>query len=237
VIAIAITLAAVLAAPGNLEAAEAAQHGERAYAAERFSEAASAFAEAYRLDPKPAYLYALAQAERLGDRCDLAIEHYEAFVRRVSDEVAAQTARTNIEACNAALATMAPPAAPLEPEVEPEPDETPVDSPSTSPVAPARDPWGMVAVCAGAALLVTGATLQGVARREQGRADRADHVFAYEQGIERAVRLDRASIPVLVVGGALALGGIVRLAVLARRSGRTPKTAWAVDAAGLHLRF
>jgi hypothetical protein len=234
---IAVVLGLVLTLTGpELDAAEAAKRGEDAYAGQRWLDAADAFGEAYRLDPKPAYLYARAQAERLGDRCDLAIEHYEAFLRRVSEGVAAQTARENLEACRAVLSTSqsAPVELPLKAQTGPAGSELPNEGPTPR---PRRDALGPVALSVGAALLIAGTTVQAVARREQRRAEQAPNVLAYDRSISRAVRLGRASIPVLVVGGVLASLGVARVIVLARRSRTRDQTAWTLDSGGLQLQF
>ena len=64
---------------------------------------------------------------------------------------------------------------------------------------------------------MTGVVLAVVARTQQAEAERAGDVVRYGEHNDRAVALSRASIPVLVVGGALLLGGVVRWAVLARK--------------------
>jgi hypothetical protein len=80
-----------------------------------------------------------------------------------------------------------------------------------------RDPAAVVLVAVGSAGVVTGVVLAVVARTQQDAAERASDVVAYGEHNDRAVALSRASIPVLVVGGALVIGGAVRYGLLARK--------------------
>ena len=56
------------------------QQAAKAYEAGDFVKAAEWYGKAWRLDPLPAYLWALARAEHLGAMFETATEHYREFI-------------------------------------------------------------------------------------------------------------------------------------------------------------
>jgi len=64
-------------------AAARSSAGADAYGAQDYPVAIAAFAEAYRLDPDPTYLFNLAQAQRRGARCADALASYSLYLERV----------------------------------------------------------------------------------------------------------------------------------------------------------
>lgn len=209
----------------------------KAWEAERYEQAAEAYAEVYVQTGDIAYLYARAQAlQRSGD-CETAIETYEAFIATEPLGKAVQAAQARIDECRALLP---------EPPPEPAPDPDPVLDPIAPPVVPdpappiddasrpwARDPTAISLATLGGVGIVTGVALAVVAQSEQAAADRADDVVEYGTRNDRAVVLSRVSIPVLAVGGALVVGSAIRWAVLARRN----KRALSRIGPGLSLRW
>jgi tetratricopeptide (TPR) repeat protein len=74
-----------------------ADEGTHFFDVQQYDKAADAYQQAYLLDPQPAYLYASAQAQRLGGDCVKAIRSYKAFLRtKPADE---SKALKNIERC------------------------------------------------------------------------------------------------------------------------------------------
>jgi tetratricopeptide (TPR) repeat protein len=212
----ALVLSAMLA-PASVEKADAA------WAEGRYAEAASAYAQAYAETGDIAYLYARAQAQQEAGDCAAAIATYEAFIATEPLPEAVAAAEDAVKTCRARL-----------PEPAPAPEAEPVAEPSSpppEPIAPAdppdraepvarpwqRDPAAAVLVAVGSAGIVSGVVLAVVARTEQDAAERASDVVGYGEHNDRAVALSRASIPVLVVGGALVIGGAVRYGLLARK--------------------
>src|SRR5437868_3557645 len=55
--------------------------------------------EAYSLDPQPAILYALAQAQRMNNECDKAIVSYRNYVRTNPSAEQVKLAEDNIARC------------------------------------------------------------------------------------------------------------------------------------------
>lgn len=91
-----------------------------------------------------------------------------------------------------------------------------------APTAPAPRPWwrdatGWSLVATGTATLAAGATLVGVAAWEDGRAEGLGNHERFRDAIDRAMIEQRVGFGLLGLGGALAIGGVVRLAVVARR--------------------
>lgn len=230
---------------------EAARRAEAAFEAGDYETAASAAEQAYAEEKDPVYLWVRAQAERFGGHCEPAIEHYRQFVEAVPQGQAADAARDNIAECEQALAAVpdepssepdpVDPLGPLEPEgsgsspTEPGVDPSPEPSPSDRGRRWYRDPWGGALVGVGVVALAVGGGLYGRARVDAREAEDATHVVTYGERIDRAVTLSRAGIPVMAVGGALVVAGVVRWIVVARRGARNDRAA--LRPGGLTLRF
>lgn len=222
-----------------------ARRAEAAFTAGDYEAAASAAAEAHAATGDPKFLYAQAQAERFGGRCDLAVEHYRTFITLVPSSAATLAAQDNIAECEALLAA-APAPAPVEPlgPAEPEPAALPVDA-TPPPRHWARDPVGGVLVGVGVVTLAVGGGLYGKAKADERAAMRATDVVEYGDRIDSAYTLSRAGVSVMIIGGALVVGGVVRWAVLARRNARSRSLAQIARfaqglqpaAGGLVLRF
>src|SRR5690606_5873552 len=120
-----------------------------------------------------------------------------------------------------------PAPAPSPTTLEPPP---PTDTPRRS--SWSRDPIGGTLVGTGAAILVGGAGLYGasfgVAAREQPRTQ-----SAHESRRRQVRNLAGTGIPLMAVGAALFVGGVVRWAVLARRG----RDATARPGDALRVRF
>jgi hypothetical protein len=70
-----------LAAPQPKEGKEHFDKGMSAYNVQDWAQAITEFKQAYQLDPQPAYLFTLGQAQRLSGDCDAALFSYRAFAR------------------------------------------------------------------------------------------------------------------------------------------------------------
>lgn len=179
-----------------------------------YAEAAAAFEVAYERTGDPALLFGRAQALRRAGNCGAAIEVFEAFIATSPPEPDVRAARDVIEACRAILGDDAiEPVGPVEP--TPQPELRPAPAKPPRPSWP-RDVAGGVLLGTGLAVAVSGAALYGVAF---GRArNRVETEQAYEQR-QRSVRsLGATGVTLLVTGGALLVGSVMRYALLARRS-------------------
>ncbi|MCX4247987.1 hypothetical protein [Paraliomyxa miuraensis] len=212
----------------------AAQRAEDAFAAGDYDQAATAAAEAYAAEGDPKYLYAQAQAERFGGRCELAIEHYREFIAAVPSSAATLAAQDNIAECETLLERAKP-----APEPEPEPTPPPATEATDEPEPRARwarDPLGGALVGTGAAVLAIGGGLYGQAHLDERAARQAHDVATYGDHIDRAYALSRVGLSLMIAGGTLVVGGAVRWAVVARRV-RTDRVALRPGSGGLVLRF
>lgn len=224
------TLAAAIAMLGPSPEAKAAyDRAVAAWEAQDWLVAADAFERAHELDPRPELLWSQAQALRFGGDCERAIAAYERFIAMGPPAVDQETARGNIERCEAEV----------EPEPEPDPPPPVVEPPKPTPVqpdrapAPARewyaDPTGASLFLGGLAVSAVGGGLIGSAHAMKVEASEASSEQEYRREIELAQRRNAPGIACLAVGGALLAGSIVRFIIVGRRAKRST--------AALELRF
>lgn len=221
----------------------------------KHDEAVTEYALAWQDLHAPAILYSWAQSERLRGHCTEAAALYERFVtegrtpppsydtellraqwsnmlanaERQRDACREPASDTEAEPTTAPGSTSA-----AEPSGEPSPaTATDASTPSTdrSDSSPAPRPWwrdalGWSLAGTGAATLAAGATLLGVAAWEDGRAEDLGSHERFRDAIDRAVIEQRVGFALLGLGSALAIGGIVRFAVITRR--REPAGAHAL---------
>jgi hypothetical protein len=224
--------------------------GARAFEAERWDEAALAFAAAYAEDPRPELLWAQAQSLRFGGHCDAALPLYERFLAGDPTTDEAADAHTNIAACRelvvetAVVSPTPPEPTPLRPpqaSAEPPP---PVATriPSTTPThrdsAPrarrpaGRDPWGHGLLWSGMGVAGIGAALLATGHARRDAAAGASTELEYHQSFAGAPALGRAGIAMLVTGGSLITAGIVHFAVMGARARRGNRTMARMGAVG-----
>ncbi|MCA9650516.1 MAG: hypothetical protein KC501_11445 [Myxococcales bacterium] len=253
--ALGLLLASMLVGPAQ---SDAARRAEAAFEAKDYPAAAQAAAEAYAEQGDPVFLYAQAQAERLGGDCRSASTHYREFLRAVPTGPAAEAARSNIEQCEATLAEVPPEPSSSTPKPDAGDPTTTRSDPGAEPLPsatadlegladepgprgearpPIRDPWGWALVGVGTAALGTGAGLIAWSRVDARAAAEATDVLSYGERIDRAYVVSRVGIPVLVVGGALVVAGVTRFALLARRRRRAEPERIGLGPAGVALRF
>jgi tetratricopeptide (TPR) repeat protein len=205
--AIALFLASAPASP--------VERAEEAFQAGRYTDAANAFGEAYEADPDPKFVYAQAQAERLGGDCASAIEHYDRFLALDPDPEPAEAARTNRERCRQELERAKPPPPPEPPSPRTMADRDPVDTPTHArpwhrdPLGGALVGSGLVVTALGTGLLAGGVVL------DRNAAD-AGIEGDFERDRDRATSMHRAGIALTAIGAAIVIGGVVRWIVVAR---------------------
>lgn len=97
-------LAAVICLGGTAVADNPAalKKGIELYKAGKYAEARVQIEKAYKADPKPETLFALAQAERLADDCTAAAAHYKQVISEVSDLNVAKLVQQNLLLCEPA---------------------------------------------------------------------------------------------------------------------------------------
>lgn len=182
-----------------------------AFEAEDWDTAAREFAAAYGHDGRLEYLYAQAQAERRGGRCEDAIATYQRFIEAGPPPEAIAEAQGNIAKCEEER-----PAAPPPPTPPVAAQRVDVPPPDRAPAKPwIRDPWGGVATFGGIAIAAAGGALLGVAHDRERDAEGAGDEQDYRDAIAGAPVMSRAGIGLVSVGAALIVAGIVRWSVVA----------------------
>lgn len=202
--------------------------GMERFAAHDYVAAITAFDTGYAIDPHPDFLYAKAQAQRLGGDCRGAVASYTAFLAASPPASEAELARNNIARCDQVLAASKPepkpeleptpapplrldPAPQLSPQAQPDPPDPTIDR------QPRHDPWWTDR--AGAALVASGVVSLGIAagfavKASAHAADTAsDDLLLDWQASRDAWRRDRTIATIgLGLGAALIIGGGVRFA-------------------------
>lgn len=225
-----------------------------AFAAEDFATAAEALEKAYAIEPDDSVFIAWAQAERLDGDCPRALELYAQYLdaERTDDEIRTieelmLPCQEEESAAEPAVPAAPDPAAPSEPpppeETAPGPsppadtstqDPTPSDGSTDDEEVPpdtrTRRPWSKnpagigLAVSAGVLAGVGVGLLVGARIADANADDEPDHA-AFRGRLDRAIALERASIGLFSVAGAVAIGSAIAFGVAARRS-RVRPSAW-----------
>ncbi len=82
---------------------ELAARAEAAFTEEDYDAVTAALREAQAIDPRPGFVYGLAQADRLGGRCAAAMDGYAAYLALDPPAAPAEQARLGIAECRAIL--------------------------------------------------------------------------------------------------------------------------------------
>jgi tetratricopeptide (TPR) repeat protein len=215
---IAILLALALAAPN-----EAAVRAEQHFEAKEYEQAIDALREAYATEPDPAFVFAEGSALQELGRYDEAIEVYERFLALAPPKEQAQKAFDRIQICRAALdeSEPAPESAPP-PRPEPEPDPLPSQPQPIDRDEPTRvwhrDVAGGVLLGVGLAAAATGGALLGVGAGRRAAALDAGTESDFRSDLRGTNALQGTGVALLVTGGALLVGAIVRYSIVRRRS-------------------
>jgi tetratricopeptide (TPR) repeat protein len=176
------------------------ERGDRSYAAKDYEGAIAAYDAGFAVDPHPDFLYKKGQALRLLGKCEAAIQAYQGFLASSPPLVESERTHRNITRCQAQLLAARPAETPVERPAERRPRH--------------RDVLG--GVLAGGALVGLGV---GVAyfSSAAGHADRTrDPGHTLNEYLIEAELVDRdreRGTIALAVGGALAIGAILRFAL------------------------
>lgn len=235
------------------KAREYVGEAEIMFAEGRFADAAGMLEKAYLIEPKAELLFPWAQAEREQGHCDVATELYGQFLESINEGPMADAARQNIERCEGEVAVAVPPDEEFVEVIDDDPEpvvEEPVESePDSEPPPPKatpkddapkakkwyRDPAGGVLTGLGVAGVGAGVALLVIAGSTAKAAPDAANLEDYRSDGDRATTFRNAGAGVLTVGGALLVGGIVRYAVVAKKSksNATASLWYAPDSGGV----
>lgn len=197
--------------------AEAKQHIDRAALAHkegRYPEALDELNLAYRIEPRPDLVFAIAQIHVLLGKCSDAITLYERFLATRPDQDAAAWARESIDTCKRELVVPAKPEPPPEPPpVKPPPPTSPmVDDPQPF----YKDPLGGVFVGGGIALSIVALLQYRGALDDLDRADQPSSLETHVRLVDDA-HTKRTRALLFGAGGIALVGaGIVRYVIHAR---------------------
>jgi len=175
--------------------------------------ASEAFGAAYDATKRPVFLYARAQAARLGARCDLAVGYYDEFLATGPPAEAVKQAQENRKRCTASTPTPDVPP----PRVKPQPAGSPPPTSDTPRRQWVRDPAGGVLVALGGVTGIIGTSLIAFATTRDGSAASAGNEDEYINRKDAARVQHRVGIAATAVGGAMLIAGFTRWGVLARR--------------------
>jgi tetratricopeptide (TPR) repeat protein len=103
-------------------APELLKQGIDAYKAGKYEDAIKLIGKSYALEPTSESLFALAQAERLAGKCDLAVPHYRKLIETSTELATARAVQNNLALC-----------------VKDEPKSPPAAEPDPVVTAPAQD--------------------------------------------------------------------------------------------------
>lgn len=216
-VAACMLLAAPMGQPEFLESPEARAHFEdaqRRFESRDYKGAAAALDAAYAIEPAADLLYPWAQAERLDGDCERAIELYRAFLTAEPPEEHARLAEQNIATCEDLLERQHR----EESRQAPQPTAAAADAGDTAPDRRwQRDVAGGILVGTGAGGLVVGTGLLIAALHGASSVSEAADVHDYDKRIERATLQRNLAVGAFAVGGALAVAGVVRYVLVARR--------------------
>jgi tetratricopeptide (TPR) repeat protein len=178
--------------------------------------------QAYKLDPKPEILYALAQAQRMAGECDKAIVSYRNFLRTNPRADLAKLAQDNIDTCAAQKPKPPPspspsPSPPPPPSPSPSPSPPPPPSPSPSPPVVHGTPWtsnttGHLLVGAGVLALAGGAYLTLHAQSQLDAVDSAkfyDDFITASKNASNAKTTRTIGIATTAAGAGLVIAGVI----------------------------
>jgi tetratricopeptide (TPR) repeat protein len=215
-IAVAIAVVCALTAPARAdETADAhLQDGLARYEAGDFAGAMAAFDAGYAVEPRPAFLFAAAQAARRSGDCRRAIDYYDRFLASDPSESQAEAAREQRDRCAETL--------PAEP--------APAARPRRRWYA---DPVTDGAVVGSAVLVVAGGAF---ALAANSAADDANAALTYDEHDAAARRMARHRLWSAVgfgggaVLGAVAVWRIIRNPDDRHPDGRDERAAWRVGA-------
>jgi tetratricopeptide (TPR) repeat protein len=227
------------------DAKKLADEATKLFNVQQYDKAAELYQQAYVLDPKPGYLYATAQAQRLSGKCETALLTYDAYLRTNPADGERAKTEANIERCKQDLAARA--AAVQAQEVTPAPEvPAPPPPPAPAPVVPAAPPPRDTSYIAGHLLVGAGviALGGGVYLFQSGRSTISSHNDAstYQQFLDGRDEMDAAKqkqtlgVVAMTAGAALVAGGVVYY-VLHARNAEEPAVSATVSAQQATLWF
>lgn len=219
------------------------KRGIEFYAEKQYELAIVEFRAGFAIDPRPDFLFALAQAERLSGDCRTAVVYYKRFLETKPGENQQEAARVNMKRCDRALES-GPSGRPKKPTPKAMKDaEGTKRTPRAMPVGSlmgddrsAGRPWYRDSV--GSSLLIGGLVALGVgtgfwvaSSSAEATANAAGNLDEFRAQMDRASSRKTISVASLVVSAGLISAGLLRLALRKRPSSRRSARRFVVAAA------
>ena len=226
-----------VASEAHQQALQQLEKGQKLYKRGDYEGAERELLIGQQLEPMPVFNYTLGQLERLFGRCNRAIEYYAEFVK-VAPPSQKAYAQMQINRCQELLAKEGHPyqSPDLHGDGAARPAETPADPsvkpaevaplPPAFPFAPhtprpwSKDALGLALVGGGAAFLAAGAALTALGNPSDARS-----TYQHLQDARDQRWMSPTGIALLSVGGALVVGGSIRLVLVDRAERRAQRTA------------
>jgi tetratricopeptide (TPR) repeat protein len=213
---------ALVAVSTQARADEAQTHideGTKHYNVQRYDRAAEEYQAAYLLDPKPDYLYAVAQAQRLAGDCEKSVRSYRAYLRTQPAAEDRAKAETNLARCLDELKRREVTTQAADGEAPNALPPTPAEAPRASPTDDKSYLVGHLLVGAGLVVLGGGAYLYRDGHRTieaHNSATTYDAFVTTSAGVDDARRRQVLGVSALAAGGGLVISGVVFYIVRAR---------------------
>jgi tetratricopeptide (TPR) repeat protein len=217
-LAVLAQLIVLLAAPAAARAEENKQALARSlfnlaiseYQAKQYDAAAASLAKSHALDPRPDALYALAQAERLANRCKDALVHYEQLLETSKDDKIIGRVKENIELCEQIEAGK------LAPEEKPAREVAQRDAPTIEyrtivRTEQKRDALSIVLFAGGGVAISGGVAMYLVSRTMEKDADNAQSLEDYNRKYDQSWRLRWISYATAGAGATLLTIATIRV--------------------------
>ena len=205
--------------PAPQSAAAYLERGLELFAEKSYEAAIEAFLAGFELEPRPEFLFAAAQAERLSGDCRSALVYYRRYLELGPGDAQTGAAEVQIDRCERALSS-APGGEVDESPIE-ESDDSALAEPAAPPAAPLpppsppppspwyRDPWGGGFLLVGVAGAGAGGFFWSESRAAIDDASLADSYDDYVGDIDSAVRMrNRAWVGAGVGAAALAAAAL-----------------------------
>jgi len=226
----ALSLAHGAAAQSSDDAAEHASKATRAYNIQDWSNALKEFREAYSLDPKPQYLWAMAQTQRLSGDCRSAMLTYKAYQRTASAEQYSQ-AQEWINKCQAEISEQE---RLLQQQQQPQSQQQQQPQPPPQPEKPKEhgpwilDPLGDVLLVLGVGGLAVGGVFLGVGNSDMSATASLPTYQQYDKAVDSARNEQVIGLAVLGGGALFAALAVWRFAAVGARNAKEKAGAQSV---------
>jgi tetratricopeptide (TPR) repeat protein len=184
-------------------AVEFLKEGLQNYEAARYEEARESFRQGYELDPKPEFLFAMGQTERLSGDCSSALVFYGRFLDSKPANLHVELVNQMMEKCVIALGS-----SPIAKEESKEPVAAPVVSVKPIHTSPAidyrpwhREPIGLTLLSTGVVSVIAGGTFMAMAKSTSTAS--AQTYQKHEVALEKAKRQQVIGVVGVAAGSAL----------------------------------